>query len=1297
MSTQKLGPVDIEFVLKNVNFKQEAGKMRAEISGISETAKREVDETNRIMRTLGAGLGAYFSFQAIKGLGGELINVRGEFQQMGIALETMLGSKANADKLMAQVVDLSAKTPFSLTQVGQAAKQLLAYQVAQEEVIDTTTKLGNIAAGLSVPLDRLIMAYGQVKAKGKLMGDDLRQFTEAGIPMVSELANAFGVTQAEVYKLVETGKVGFEDVQQVIKNLTDEGGMFFNLMEKQSKSLTGMISNLGDAWDRMLNEIGASNEGVLAGSIKGLTNLVENYEKVIDVIKVIAVTYGAYKAAVVASTIATNGLTIAENLHYAALVIAEKAQKLLNMTSLANPYVALATALTAVIGGLALYSKWHKDISEQSKVLSEVAENVNTQLEHETTILEVYRKRIEQTNPGTRERVKLVKELNDKYPDLLKNVDAENASIETLSTAFSSYIANLEKTIRLKTLESKLTDIINEKQNLDSQYREKAITANERYEQSLKLDERRAALIQELQYQKDLVDYGEKNADLLKEKHKLEAELANVPELANQLRANPQTFEEFKEMQQQLVAAAKAAGKPFKLSLNDIKEAYDDYVKSFDSSNKDYEAKVKRLKEIEGLLFKSDNIASGSKLRTVEVIDEEIKALQQLQKTQADTARKWMEYQQKIDKLNAERNAITGDKNAQKNLEKELKDEQKIVDELLAQTQTYQQKRMLLESNFQNNLYRLKNDGRATTDNIDVLKKQHKKELDELDKEYGKTVEKYRFLYDSIEALSVSMLKDRIEKIKATLAESGLTDEIQSQALKALSAAEDALISRAPLTALKSINGRIATIKASISRAKTEMERSGLEGQLNELETKKAKALSDMFGNVASRLSEASEIAAYFNENLAIAVDLASNLASAFANLAAGNLVQGGIQLAAAVLNLNKTLAEKQAKKEEEARQKRQEASNKLIDEANKLLQQQLNLLDKIRGTDIYSGLASSQTSLNSALDEYIKAVEKLDLKNKDTKYTEWESTWFGHFGQIYSREKKTKYDQYDFSGLNSLMSEALSAPDYQNIALVYEEINKIRNLIKDGTIFGDTDALDEQLVKYEQLLEQAEILAAKQAEILTGSTYDSVVDALAAAFDDGLYSAEEFADTFQELMQKAALNALKINALKGPLDEWYKNFAKLSEGGLTADEVQQLRDAYMTIANNAEQYFENLREITGLTFDNPNGADGGLTGAIKGMSQETAELLAGQLGAIRINVADIAAYMAERNIVINPNIEGFDISSINTLMASSNDYLMQIELNTRQLAEIKNILNRQNIVSSGYNNGFLEQRSLGL
>lgn len=1165
--SEKLGPVDIEFALRGVNISSETQRIKAEIKGISTQAQSSVDETNRALRSLAGAIGAYFSITALKGLTGDIIRVRGEFQQLGIALETMLGSKEKATKLQEQIIAVAARTPFSLQEVSQGVKQLLAYQESQDTVIDTMKRLGDVASGVGVPIGRLIMAYGQVKAKGRLMGDDLKQFTEAGIPLIAELAKQFGVAESKISEMVSAGKVGFDDVRQVIVRLTSEGGMFFNLMEKQSKSLTGMVSNLGDAWDRMLNDIGQSNEGLLAGGISAITHLIENYQRVIDALKVLAISYGTYRAALVATTIAKNGLTLAESLHYAWLVTVERAQRILNATILKNPYAWAAAGIAAIVSGLALMSKRANEARIEQEALTRVNDEVTKGIAEQRAKIELLRSTAANEKLSNRERTDAIKKLKELMPDYNAELSKEGKLINENTAAISAYIKQLEIKIKMQAAEKELTALYETERN---QLRELAAAEQE-------LNKRRKLYEgQNRELSEGLVTGGEAG---------LAGRAAMYTDL-EQLETKKRRAEE---------------------SLSATRKAIDAINEEIVSSQ------VSLLK-----LTASSAAEVEKTIRTIKDLEDEIAELERRYKEATD-----INDQKELNRLRqlilAKRKELDRYKI---DLEKEQPDKRReYLDELLSETQSYQQKRMALEFQYQQKLAMLKGDNRTTEDNLEELRRMHQQELEELDRHYGRYVERYRYLYDSITTMTIAMLRDRISRIRDTLQESNLSNKVQADALRMLSEAEEALVARAPLAAINHLNQKIDQLRERIKQAKDEAERVKLETEMRDAEYRRAQALENMFGNVAARLGEAREIAGYLSEELAVAVDLASNIASAFASLAAGNYVQGGIQLATSLLQLNRYLEERRARKEQEAAEKRQEASNRLLREANDLLTRQLELLDKIRGVNIYAGLAQSGQQLRNALTDYIKATEALKLYDKNNSYRTWESRWFD--GALYRRERVTRYREYDFRTFYEQLAKALENPDYESISKVYDEIARIKKLIGEGTIMGDTKALEEQLAQYEELLRQAEALAAKQAEILTGNTYEGVVDALAAAFDDGVYSAEEFANTFEDIMKQAVINALKIQYLKGPLDAWYKEFAKLSEGGLTADEVARLREAYLTIAGNAAKAFEELKSITGINFGDLANDANSLSGAIRGMSEDTASILAGQFNALRINSAE--------------------------------------------------------------------------
>lgn len=280
-------------------------KLRQTENGIRQTAKT-IEQSGVGMERMfnnvakaAAGIGAAFSAQQFAG---QVMKVRGEFQQLEVAFNTMLGSAEKANTLMTQLTRTAAITPFGLQDVAGGAKQLLAYGVASEQVNDTLVRLGDIAAGLSIPLNDLVYLYGTTMTQGQMFTQDLRQFQGRGIPLADELAKQFGVTKDKVGELVTAGKVGFEDMHKAIVSMTSDGGKFGGLMEAQSKTITGQISNIQDAIDGMFNEIGKSSEGMINAALDGVSTLVENLEKVADAIGLAAASYGSYKAALMVTT-----------------------------------------------------------------------------------------------------------------------------------------------------------------------------------------------------------------------------------------------------------------------------------------------------------------------------------------------------------------------------------------------------------------------------------------------------------------------------------------------------------------------------------------------------------------------------------------------------------------------------------------------------------------------------------------------------------------------------------------------------------------------------------------------------------------------------------------------------------------------------------------------------------------------------------------------------------------------------------------------------------------------------------
>lgn len=299
------GKLNYKVILDNSALQAQAEESRDILRGIGQTATQEGDLMEGAMKKMGAAMAGAFAVGQLKDFALKVATVRGEFQQLEIAFSTMLGNKKQADALMQQLIDTAATTPFGMNDIANSAKQLLAYGEEADKVNETLVRLGDIAAGLSVPINDLAYLYGTTMVQGRLYTQDLNQFLNRGIPLVDELAKQFGVTKGEVKQLVEQGKVGFPEVEKAIVSMTSEGSKFGGLMEAQSKSITGQISNLEDAVEQMINEVGKSSEGVIGGILGAASSIVDHWKQIGIVVAGTIATWGAYKAAVLAVGVAT--------------------------------------------------------------------------------------------------------------------------------------------------------------------------------------------------------------------------------------------------------------------------------------------------------------------------------------------------------------------------------------------------------------------------------------------------------------------------------------------------------------------------------------------------------------------------------------------------------------------------------------------------------------------------------------------------------------------------------------------------------------------------------------------------------------------------------------------------------------------------------------------------------------------------------------------------------------------------------------------------------------------------------
>lgn len=489
MATNNGGSLSFDIKLMLDKLQADVQKANAELAKIGKTATDEgkkIDTAfNSISKSI-AGIGAAFSAQQ---LARQIIQVRGEFEKLEVSFNTMLRSEEKASALMSQLVKTAATTPFGLQDVAGGAKQLLAYGMEAEKINETLIRLGDIAAGLNIPLQDMTYLFGTTMVQGRMYTQDLNQFVGRGIPLIKEFANQFGVAESKVKDLVTEGKIGFPQLQKAIIAMTSEGGQFAGLMEAQSKTIAGQIANLEDAIDVMFNNIGKASQGVVSDAIEVATTLVENYEQVLKILVTLVGTYGAYKLALL-SVVAAQKLAIVATMTqewYAmgrALGFATANQIMFNNASKANIYVALATAILGVVVAVKAFSKsedeskkvideCNEKIQQQQKELEELEKRQNAVAEAEknaakNTASEINRIELlvsaihDETN-SLDDRRKAIKELQSIVPNYNASLDDEGRLYRENTQSVEDYIDSLNRLAIAKALQSKREEIVSKR------------------------------------------------------------------------------------------------------------------------------------------------------------------------------------------------------------------------------------------------------------------------------------------------------------------------------------------------------------------------------------------------------------------------------------------------------------------------------------------------------------------------------------------------------------------------------------------------------------------------------------------------------------------------------------------------------------------------------------------------------------------------------------------------------------------------------------------------------------------
>lgn len=443
-------------------FKDGAKDVVAQVKQISNEVKKEGDNIQKEFDNMGAGLGkslgkylaAFGGAAMFKELINNVIKVRSEFQKAGVAIETMLGSKSKADALMQQVKQIAASSPLEFSDITRATQQMLSFNIAAEDAPKYIKAIGDVSMGEKDRFNSLSLAFSQMSASGKLMGQDLLQMINAGFNPLAEMSRTTGKSIAQLKDEMSKGAISAEMVQQAFIDATSAGGKFFGMSENAAKTISGQMSMLSDAVNAAFNEVGEKSEGIITGTIEATTTLVKNYEKIVEAVGLLVANYGVYKAAVITVTAVEKAHGIAQAAAAAGTKVLKAAQDALNESMLANPYVAAAVALSALVTAIYKAATATNEFDKAQSRLEDAAADVEAQTANELKRLDELNKKLLECEAGSEEYRKVKDEIIAQYSQYYAGLDAEFQQVGNLARIYDKLTIAIKNSIAARQLQS---------------------------------------------------------------------------------------------------------------------------------------------------------------------------------------------------------------------------------------------------------------------------------------------------------------------------------------------------------------------------------------------------------------------------------------------------------------------------------------------------------------------------------------------------------------------------------------------------------------------------------------------------------------------------------------------------------------------------------------------------------------------------------------------------------------------------------------------------------------------------
>lgn len=1213
-------------------------RLRDEYALYKKEAVETVDATDKMSISLGKVLGIVGGVSALKQLGSEIIRVRGEFESMETSIRVLLGDES--DKLgdiMSQLKEYALISPLKTKDMAEALQMMMGFGLEAEESIRYLKAMGDISMGNTGHFKSLALAFSQMSAAGKLMGQDLNQMINAGFNPLMQISEQTGKSMSKLKDEMSKGAISAEMIQQAFIDATSEGGKFYGMAEEGAKTLNGQISMLEESIENAFNEMGQASEGVIMSAIQGATSLIENYETVGKVLVGLVTTYGVYRTALMLATAATSKHTIAEIALTNARVLARKAQLLLNAAMLTNPYVAITTVITGLVATM-----WA--LSDSTSAAESAQKRFNEEQD----------KMIQQEKERKSQVESLIRVIQDETETELAKISAYE-QLQKLSPAITSAYKQEELAILNLTEANKLLN------------KERDTNTYDTYVRNIEESTQR------------LKKFREENGKMIGI-----SPSTGIPLTVNNDKA---IAEEEAYLKQQQKALEDFSKKLMKVETETVKTTYKE---DYENARKEWESAKKELLTIEADKDKFTTDQYEKAKKRAETAEKAYQNLGGTTKTPKSKKQKPV-VAPSITVPDEEIELITPEE-----IQKNIDHHREMMDKYLADYGDYQQKRLAIAD-----MYALKIANAETEGEKLSLEKQKEEALKELDFNEFKNSINFADVFGNLDEQtteSLTVLRDKLKEY-INAAAKDLQPEDLKELQDAFKNIDIEITGRTPFKELKRDLEEYKDAQEEVNRAQADLNTvmnggevvTGLyedktgklvkklltqeqaEKKLTAAQKKRQEAIAglsasalgiaDKIGNItdaANKITNTLENAfgLEVNEDIQNTIDGLTGVADGISSVAraamSGDIAGaiGGIfQTVGGIVNTLNGISSVFGYENESDPHLTEDLER--LTQSNQDLELAINnLADKMEeasvadASDIYAqqkayleeSMRNTQEMMSrsgAAYDKGFLGIGGTHSSNKNIDEAMTSEEW-KRISDIVGRSVDSAGE---FWGLTSeeMYNVATSASDLYS---------KIKQYADDG--HEDAAQYMDEYIGYWQEMEE---LTDAYNEKLTSVSFDSIKDDFRNALLNMEDDTEAFAENFEKMMQNAILESMMTQTYDKKLRDWYNSFSSAMEGGeLTAQEQKDLKKQWDSIVNQASEEWNAWKDMMG--WDSGEDSNASTQQASKGYSitasQESIDETNGRLTGIQMAMEETQNQAKAQTVAIT-QMKG----SIDSLVAS--------------------------------------------